>query len=55
MQFVAWLMFIFSFTGIVGSPTLAGFGALVAGVIRKGGFPRMNMDYVQSILPDENT
>ena len=54
-QFISWLFFVVSFTGMLGSPGLAGFAALVVGIIRKGGFPRFNMDYAQAILPDENT
>jgi len=55
IQFVAWLLFFFSFTGVMGSPAMMALVALVVGIIRKGGFPRMNMDYAQSILADENT
>lgn len=53
-QFTTWLLFLASFTGFF-SPSLAAFVALVTGILRKGGFPKMNMDYAQAILPDENT
>lgn len=53
-QFLAWLFYFLSFAGFA-SPTLAAFVALAIGIIRKGGFPKMNMDYAQSILLDENT
>ena len=49
-----WLLFIVACTGVFGSPTIGAFAALACGVIRKGGFPRMSMDYAQSIIPDEN-
>ena len=48
------MTFFISFLGL-GYTTMTGFGALAVGIIRKGGFPRMNMDYVQSILLDENS
>jgi hypothetical protein len=45
-QFVAWIFFILSFfTGVV-SPTLSGLAALACGIVRKGGVPKMNMEYV---------
>jgi len=44
-QFAAWIFFVVSFvTGVI-SPTMAGAGALACGIIRKGGMPKMNMDY----------
>ena len=54
-QFLAWIVFIISYiTGML-SPTMTAFFALATGVIRKGGFPQMNMAYAQSVIPDENT
>lgn len=53
-QFAAWLLFLVSFiTGIFAS-WLACLIALAMGIIRKGGFPRMNMDYMKTVVMDEN-
>ena len=40
-------------TGII-SPTFVGLGALILGVIRKGGMPKMSIDYGQLIMLDDN-
>lgn len=54
-QFAAWLFFFVCYvTGIV-SPAIAGMGALAFGIIRKGGFPQMSMEYAQRVMLDENT
>jgi len=34
---------------------MTGFAVLALGIMRKGGFPQMNMEYAQSIIVDENT
>ena len=53
-QFVAWIFFLVCFcTGIISS-TFVGLIALLTGVIRKGGFPQMNIDYFQMVVLDEN-
>ena len=53
-QFVAWLFFLISYiTGLM-SPAIAGFVALACGIVRKGGFPKMSGEYLQSVVTDEN-
>ena len=59
VQFVAWMFFFASFvaSSVVSlvSPTMMAFVALATGIVRKGGMPKFNMEYAQSILLDENT
>ena len=55
LQFAAWIAFVLAFiTGFL-SATLVCFIALACGIVRKGGFPKLNMDYVTSVILDENT
>ena len=54
-QFLAWLLFVVAFLTGFFSCTMAGLAALGIGIVRKGGIPQLNTQYLQSVMMDENT